>query len=53
MLIAYNWKLGLTVIVPIVLGYSLIALSKRVQVKMNDKYFAQLEEFGKLSGSHR
>lgn len=44
MLIAYNWKLGLTVIVPIVLGYSLIALSKRVQVKMNDKYFAQLRK---------
>ena len=32
MLTGYNWKLGLIVIVPIVLGYGLIALSKRVQI---------------------
>lgn len=44
MLIGYNWKLGLTVILPIALGYSLIALSKRVQVQMNKKYYQQLRK---------
>ncbi len=44
MLIGYNYKLGLTVIVPIVLGYSLIALSKRLQISMNKKYYLQLRK---------
>ena len=42
MLIGYNWKLGLIVIVPIALGYGLIALSKRVQIRMSKKYYLQL-----------
>ena len=44
MLIGYNWKLGLIVIVPIALGYGLIALSKRVQIRMNKKYYLQLRK---------
>lgn len=44
MLIGYNWKLGLTVILPIVLGYGLIALSKRIQIKINKKYYLQLRK---------
>ena len=44
MLTGYNWKLGLIVIVPIALGYGLIALSKRVQIRMNKKYYLQLRK---------
>lgn len=44
MLIGYNYKLGLTVILPIALGYGLIALSKRVQLQMNKKYYLQLRK---------
>lgn len=44
MLIGYDYKLGLAVILPIVLGYSLIALSKKVQIRMNRKYYLQLRE---------
>ena len=44
MLIGYNYKLGLTVILPIALGYGLILLSKRVQIRMNKKYYLQLRK---------
>lgn len=44
MLIGYNWKLGLAVIVPIVLGYSLIMISKRVQIRISKKYYLQLRK---------
>ncbi len=44
LLIGYHWKLGLTVILPIVLGYGLIALSKRIQIKINKKYYLQLRK---------
>lgn len=44
MLIGYNWKLGLTVILPILLGYSLVLLSKKVQIRTSKKYFLQLRK---------
>lgn len=44
MLIGYNWKLGLTVILPILLGYSLVLLSKKVQIRASKKYFLQLRK---------
>lgn len=44
MLIGYNWKLGLTVIVPIALGYGLILWSKKVQIRINKKYYLQLRK---------
>lgn len=44
MLIGYNWRLGLTVILPIALGYGLIAWSKRIQIQINKKYYMQLRK---------
>ena len=44
MLIGYNPKLGLTVIVPIALGYGLILWSKKVQIQINKKYYLQLRK---------
>ena len=44
MLIGYNYKLGLTVILPIALGYGMIVLSKRIQIGINKKYYLQLRK---------
>lgn len=43
-LIIGNVKLGLAVILPIVIGYSLILLSKKIQIRENKKYYLKLRD---------
>lgn len=44
LLLSGNWKLGLAVILPIIVGFLLLLLSKRVQLKQNKKYYAKLRD---------
>ncbi|WP_313529414.1 ABC transporter ATP-binding protein [Anaerotignum sp.] len=44
LLLAGNWKLGLAVVLPIVLSFLLIALSKKIQLRENKKYYVKLRD---------
>lgn len=44
LLLAGNWKLGLTVVLPVVLSFSLIVLSKKIQLRENKKYYVKLRD---------
>lgn len=44
LLVSGNWKLGLAVILPVIIGFLLIIWSKKVQLKQNKKYYAKLRE---------
>lgn len=44
LLLSGNWKLGLAVILPVIIGFLLIIWSKKVQLKQNKKYYAKLRE---------
>lgn len=44
LLLSGNWRLGLAVILPVIIGFLLILWSKKVQLKQNKKYYAKLRE---------
>ena len=44
MLIIGNWKLGLAIVIPILLSYALMFISKRINIKNTTKYYYSLRE---------
>lgn len=44
LLILGNWKLGLSVVGPIVIGFLLIIISKKIQLKACEKYYLKLRD---------
>lgn len=44
LLIMKNWKLGLAVVLPVVIGILLIVWSKKIQLKENMKYYTKLRD---------
>lgn len=44
LLIMNNWKLGLAVVLPVVIGFLLIVWSKKIQLRENVKYYTKLRD---------
>lgn len=44
LMIIGNWKLGLAVILPTIISYLFVYLSKRIQIKANNRHYASLRE---------
>ncbi len=44
LLLKGNWKLGLAVVLPIIIGFLLIVWSKKIQLRENIKYYTKLRD---------